>query len=204
MRIHYNAPVVLNFALLCSVVLLLEQTILPGIINFFTIYGVRWEDPFWYISFFSHAIGHGDWNHLISNFTFILLIGPILEEKYGSDRLLVMILVTTFITGLMHVIFVPSTGLLGASGVVFMMILLASFTNAQVGKIPLTFILVAVLFMGKELYMAFGDDQISQFAHIIGGICGAIFGFMFGGRKNVETSNPGTTAVIQGKATKRR
>ena len=70
-----------------------------------------------------------------------------------------------------------NTGLLGASGVVFMLILLSSFTNVKSGNIPLTFILIIFLFMGKEVYTAFSQDNISQFAHILGGICGGVFGF---------------------------
>jgi len=61
--------------------------------------------------------------------------------------------------------------------VVFMMILLASFTNFSKGEIPLTFILVLILYLGRELFNAFGDDNISQFAHIVGGFIGSLFGF---------------------------
>ena len=41
----------------------------------------------------------------------------------------------------------------------------------------MTFILVVILFLGKEVIEALGDDNISQFAHIIGGILGGVFGF---------------------------
>jgi membrane associated rhomboid family serine protease len=73
-----------------------------------------------------------------------------------------------------------STGLMGASGLVFMMILLASFTNHKEGEIPLTFILVLVLFLAKEVVQAFSNDDISQFAHILGGVIGSLFGFIRG------------------------
>ncbi|MBA7616491.1 hypothetical protein ES703_23787 [subsurface metagenome] len=59
-----------------------------------------------------------------------------------------------------------------------MLILLSSFTNIRAGEIPLTFILVVLLFLAKEIITAFTQDNISQFAHIIGGICGSIFGFL--------------------------
>jgi rhomboid protease GluP len=35
-----------------------------------------------------------------------------------------------------------------------------------------------VLFLVKEVSSAFAQDNISQFAHIIGGICGSFFGFL--------------------------
>jgi membrane associated rhomboid family serine protease len=98
------------------------------------------------------------------------------EEKYGSKRLLIMILLTALVTGILNILFF-NTGLLGASGIVFMLILLSSFTNVRNGEIPITFILVAFLFLGKEVLESIQNDNISQFAHIIGGICGSIFGF---------------------------
>jgi membrane associated rhomboid family serine protease len=66
---------------------------------------------------------------------------------------------------------------LGASGIVFMMILLASFTNFRKGEIPLTFILVLIFYVGNEVMSAFRNDGVARFAHILGGFCGSIFGF---------------------------
>jgi membrane associated rhomboid family serine protease len=99
-----------------------------------------------------------------------------LESVYGSLPLLLMIVVTSLVTGALNVILFP-TSLLGASGVVFMMVLLASFTNFNRGEIPLTFILVLVLYLGRELFNSFRSDNISEFAHIAGGFCGSLFGF---------------------------
>jgi len=113
----------------------------------------------------------------MGNFAFVLLLGPILEEKYGSGSLLFMMLITAFVTGLLNVL-VMNTGLLGASGIVFMMILLVSFTNIRSGEIPLTFILIVALYLTREIVNAVRQDTISQFAHIVGGICGSLFGFM--------------------------
>ena len=66
---------------------------------------------------------------------------------------------------------------MGASGIVFMFILLVSFTNSKSGEVPITFILIAILFIGKEVMQSLQNDQISQFAHIIGGVLGSFFGF---------------------------
>jgi uncharacterized membrane protein YdcZ (DUF606 family) len=87
-----------------------------------------------------------------------------------------MIAITAFVTGVLNVLLFRSS-LMGASGVVFMMILLASFTNFSHGEIPLTFILVLILYLGGQLFESFRTDNISQFAHIVGGFCGSLFGF---------------------------
>jgi membrane associated rhomboid family serine protease len=181
MRIKYNAPTVLTFTLICAIVLLLSQTLTPALTkNWFMVLGrgnFHASSFRNWITLFTHIIGHADWAHLISNFTLILLIGPMLEENYGSKDLLLMMTITALVTGVLNVLLFK-TALLGASGVVFMMILLSSFTNFSRGEIPLTFILVLILYMGVQLVDSLGTDNISQFAHIIGGLCGSFFGFL--------------------------
>jgi len=186
MRIKYNAPTVLTFTLLCALVLLLSYTFFPDLIkdwflvpgrNTFQVGSLRnW------ITILTHAAGHKDWAHLINNFTLILIVGPMLEEVYGSKSLLVMIITTALVTGVLNVLFFNSA-LMGASGVVFMMILLSSFTNFSRGEIPLTFILVLILYMFIQLFSANSSENISHFAHIVGGLCGSFFGFFRPQRK---------------------
>jgi membrane associated rhomboid family serine protease len=180
MRIKYNAPTVLTFALASALVLLLSKTLLPGLVeNWFTAPGRGGFSPsrarHW-LGIFTHVMGHANWAHLIGNFSVILLVGPMLEESYGSLSLLLMMAITALVTGVLNVLLFRST-LMGASGVVFMMILLASFTNFSHGEIPLTFILVLILYLGGQLFESFRTDNISQFAHIVGGFCGSLFGF---------------------------
>ena len=186
MRIKYNAPTTLSFAFICAVVLVVSQTLLPSLTE--TWFMVPGKNAFsaarpgdW-IRLFTHVIGHVDWNHLISNFSLILLVGPILEETYGSLSLVGMIAITAFVTGILNA-FLFQTALLGASGVVFMMILLASFTNFNKGEVPLTFILILVLYLGREVFHSFQSNDISEFAHIVGGFCGSLFGFFSPARR---------------------
>jgi membrane associated rhomboid family serine protease len=180
MKLKYNAPAVLTFAVVSAAVLLLSSTIMRGLtVNWFMVPGrggFRPGEPRSWITLVSHVVGHADWNHLFSNFSFILLLGPILEESYGSVSILIMMILTALVTGILNVLIFPSS-LLGASGIVFMMILLASFTNFSRGEIPLTFILVLVIYLGREIFASFSNNNISEFAHIAGGFCGSLFGF---------------------------
>ena len=176
MRISYNAPFTLTFAIICAGVRLIADLV-PGFNSLFTVgTSMDFGNIADYFRLFSHAMGHGDWLHYLGNFTLILLLGPILEEKYGSQKIFLMSFITALITGILNVLFF-STGLLGASGIVFMLIILSSFTNMKKGDIPLTFILVMLLYLGEEILKSFDDDNVSQFAHIAGGIIGAVFGF---------------------------
>jgi len=108
----------------------------------------------------------------------ILILGPMLEERYGGKLLTLTIAITALITGVAHFILFPNEALLGASGVVFAFILMASFTSFRDREIPLTFILVAVLYLGQQIgQMVTDKDNISQLTHILGGITGSVIGY---------------------------
>ena len=177
-KIDYNAPVSLSFALLSLLVLGLGW-VTDGLTTrqLFCVYGSAWSDPLTYVRLFGHVLGHADLSHYMSNMMLLLLVGPMVEEFYGSGRLLIMCLIPAAATGLVDMIVCPHTALLGASGIVFMMIILASMVSYQKGRIPLTFFFVAAMYLGQEIYNAVcTTDDISQLTHIIGGALGLIFG----------------------------
>ncbi|TAF66944.1 MAG: rhomboid family intramembrane serine protease [Cytophagales bacterium] len=183
MKLTYNAPFILTYTFVCLAITAIDQSTDPNFAeSFFMVYPfntayMEFSNPLTYFRLFSHAMGHGGWEHFLGNFSLILLLGPILEEKYGTKQLLSMSFVTALITGILNALLF-NNALLGASGVVFMLILLSSFTNMRAGVIPLTFILVAALFLGKEIYTTLVvTNNVSEFAHIIGGVFGAIFGY---------------------------
>ena len=135
------------------------------------------NDLLTYPRFFTHVLGHSSFAHYSGNITMMLVLGPSLEERYGSRTLLVAMVLTAFISGLLQFIFFPGTALLGASGIVFMMILMASLGGMRSGGIPLTLILVFAIYVGQEIVSAVtATDNISHLTHIIGGICGAVMG----------------------------
>ena len=177
--IRFNAPVILTFALLSLLALLLGNwTNGATTYQYFSVYRASLSDPLTYVRFFGHVLGHADYEHYMSNMLLILLVGPGLEEKYGSGTMVWTIALTALITGLVHFVFFPNTVLLGASGVVFMMIVLSSFTAMRRGEIPVTLILVVIFYLGGEIMDGlFKQDSISQITHIVGGLCGLVFGF---------------------------
>lgn len=111
----------------------------------------------------------------------LLIVGPMLEEKYGSVNLLFVILITAIVTGVVNFVFFPNVRLLGASGVVFAFILLSSFASMRAGSIPMTFLLVAIIYIGGQLYDGiFVQDNVSNLTHILGGAVGSLFGYLAG------------------------
>lgn len=183
MKIKFDSPVILSFSIICAIVYVITGP-LEIMQDSFTLLPVWDFSSFgWYFRLFSHTIGHASTEHLMGNLAFILLIGPIAETKYGSKNLIIMMLTTGLVTALLHLIFFDH-GLLGASGIVFMLILLVSLINFKNKELPLTFILVVIIFIGKEIMSSFEDDGVSHFAHIIGGLTGAVFGFTLGAKKS--------------------
>ena len=176
LRIQYNAPVVLTFAIVCSVVLVVSTLTGDAVVPYFVVGPtMNFGQPADWFRLVSHVLGHDGVGHLMGNMMLLLLLGPILEEKYGSRVLAGMILVTALVTGVLVLLF--HGAVMGASGIVFMLILLSSFTNVREGHIPLTFVLVVVLYLGQEVFNSLRADSVSQLAHIGGGLCGAAFGF---------------------------
>ena len=179
-RIKYNSPVVLTFFFLTLAVLLLSMLTKGASTDLlFCIYRTSFKDPLAYLRIFTHILGHANFAHWAGNMTLFLLLGPILEEKYGSENLLIMMAVVAVLTGIINLILFPDSALMGASGIVFMMMLLSSVVSVSKGEIPLTLIVVAVVYLGQEIYNGlFTADNISHISHLLGGACGGVFGFI--------------------------
>ena len=180
-KIVVNAPVVISFVALMFIATL--AGFLTGGYStrlLFQTYHSSLISPLTYLRLFTHVLGHSGWSHFMGNAAYILLLGPILEEKYGSSALVKVILITALVTGVINYVFFPGIALCGASGVVFAFIILTSFTGFRSGEIPLTFILIAVIFIGQQIGEGiFIRDNISQLSHIAGGVVGAVIGYIW-------------------------
>ena len=179
-KIEINSPVILGYAAISFIVLIFGYATLGSSTKaLFTCYRTSIADPMMYLRLITHVFGHADISHYLNNFFLIMLIGPMLEEKYGSKRLIYMMLITAVVAGIVNVLISPN-GLLGASGIVFMMIVLCSFTSVKSGKIPLTMIIVVIIYIGQEIITGIAvKDNISQLSHILGGLCGIGFGLYY-------------------------
>ncbi len=180
-KITFNAPVVLGIVAV-SLVATISNYVSGGGIGrlLFSTYRASLISPMTWLRAFMHIFGHADWAHFVGNMSYLLLLGPMLEEKYSSATLAGVTAVTAFATSLVNFVLFPNVALCGASGVVFAFILLSSFTSFRQGEVPLTFILVAVFFIGQQLLEGiFVRDNISNIAHIVGGIIGGFLGYQF-------------------------
>ena len=179
-RITFNSPVVLTFVIL-SFAAMVANYLTAGLSNqlLFMTYHSSLASPLTYVRFFTHVLGHSGWSHYIGNMMYMLLLGPMLEEKYGSRAIIELIFITGLVTGLVTWFLFPGIALCGASGVVFAFIMMTSFTGFKEGEIPLTVILVAIIFIGQQGYEGLSVmDNVSNMPHINGGIVRAAAGYV--------------------------
>ncbi len=184
-KVSFNSPVIIGFTCICLASLILSF-ITGGKSNdlVFSVYRSSLLNPLTYVRFVGHVFGHADLNHFMGNIMLILVVGPMLEEKYGSWNMGCIIFITAVVTGVANVLLFPHVQLLGASGVVFALILLSSITGMKSGEIPLTFILVALVYIGEQVYLGIAvNDNVSNFTHILGGGVGSVLGYALNRKK---------------------
>ena len=182
LRLSFNAPAILTFTALCVIVQVISM-LTRGESNrvLFSVYRASLLDPLTWVRCFTHVLGHAGWDHLLGNVMYILILGPMIEEKYGTATTAFIMAATALVIGIINMVFFPGVMLLGASGIVFAFILIASITIREDNTIPVTFILVAILYIGQQIWQGlFSQDNVSQMAHIVGGAVGAVLGFLLG------------------------
>lgn len=183
-KLQLNAPVILGFFFISLLSLVLGfLTSGASTTAAFSVYRASLLDPLTYVRFFGHIFGHANLTHFSSNMLLLLIVGPPLEKLYGSKTIALGIMAAALITGILQFVFFPHTILLGASGIVFMLIMLSSFSGAKTGQIPVTLILVALMYLGQEVYSIFFiRDNVANLIHIVGGICGIGMGLQLRGK----------------------
>lgn len=178
-KIQYNAIVILSYFFICLVILILNKLVQGKLVNnlFSTGRNDSILNPLTYFKLISHSLGHSSWDHLYNNFLKILLIGPLIEEKYGSLNLLIMMILTSLVIGIINRIF-SKNRILGASGIAYMLIVLCSFVNIESGKIPITVVLIILFFVVDEIInlLKRKKDGISHLGHVAGAVCGILLG----------------------------
>lgn len=164
---EYNAVVTLTMFFISLGVLLLDKiTKGKSTRKVFSTERASLLNPLTYIRFFTHILGHADWEHFSNNYLKILLLGPLIEEKYGSVNYLIMILITAFVVAVANYI-KGHVWLKGASCISFMLTVLSAFVNITERKIPITLILIILFYIIDEIKKLKKDDNIAHDSHII-------------------------------------
>lgn len=231
LHLKYDSPVTLTFVLLSTLILALDSFALKGFLttNIFICHGSKavgniaafdYKNFLDYLRLFTHILGSSGWQSLLANSTFILLLGPTLEERYGSPILLLMIVLTSLVGGVLNACLVPFFES-GSQSIVFMMICLAAITAFSKKEIPLSWIIVFVLYFALKLCSSYSDFSSSSsapfslsstssgkkldfiefltlnlntFTSLAAGIVGSLFGFLVSPKKRSSSENSKTSS----------
>lgn len=185
-KLTYDAPVTLSFAILSLIffvvdfyivkqklgtLLLSSPTTPKGTLPFDIKNALSYLRMIFYIFGVSNPIA------FISNLIFILLLGPSIEEKYGSVVIGIMMVVASLFSGVLNACF-RTVSMQGATAIVFMMIFLNAFMSFTKKKVPLSFVVVFALYIIIQIVDNKVNGVVGLFINIAGGLCGSLFAFL--------------------------
>lgn len=197
LKVAYDAPVTLTFVIVCAIIFLLNMllakggksgglqsllaspTTQAGSLPFFV------KQPLSYLRLLLYIFGADQAGApvLFTNLILIMLLGPAMEERYGSVIIGIMIFVSALFSGVLNACFLE-TSLVGAVPLVSMMIFLNAFMSFSKKKFPLSFAAVMVFFVLLQIFSGAGAVRI--IICIAGGLCGSLFAFLTSPKMKAE------------------
>lgn len=186
-RAYALAPLTFTFAIASFLALVANALTRGQLHSLFSAYFTAFSDPLMYARLLSKAFMHANFIHYLRNFSAILILGPIVERRFGSLRLLLMMAATSFITGIVHVSFTRDAMLMGASSITYMLIILACFVNVRERRVPIAALAVGLFYLAAEFWNALTlNDNIAHISHAIAVLCGLGFGYLMAGKANAN------------------
>lgn len=184
-NIDLDAPATVMFALVSLILFALDSFVFKGKLasSFMSSPAASGDFVFTagkvssYFRLILYAFGAVSWEVLITNLVFILLLGPAMEERYGTVIIGIMMIVSTLFSGVLNACFCKES-MQGCTAIVFMMIFLNSFLSFSKKKIPLSFVLVFILFIVREVFVKNPNGVVGIIIGIAGGLCGSLFAFL--------------------------
>lgn len=206
LSVSYDAPVTLTFSLISLLVFIIFQVILKSKNGIITIGAPTmsggespfvFANPLCYFRMIIHVFSAETFAVLISNLMILLLLGPVLEEYYGSVIVGIMMIVSALLSGVLNACFCKHSAT-GSESIVFMLILLNGFISVNKKKIPLASVFVLILFIVGQCKNGVSDGLIIMITNIAGGLCGSLLAFMASPKvratkKNSKSSDKGKT-----------
>lgn len=197
-KFSYDAPVTLTFALISVVIFLLNSfifkqkmdTIIASPTTAAGALAFSASNFMSYLRILLYPFGSISSTALVSNLIFILLLGPSMEERYGSVIIGIMMCVSTIFSGVLTACFC-TISLKGAIPIVFMLIFLNSFMSISKKKIPLSFVMAFILFIVLGISEKNPNGAIGIIINIAGGLCGSLFAFLTSPKARAEKKNKG-------------
>lgn len=186
LKFCYDAPVTVTFSFICILIYILDAFLLKDFLANTILSAPTVGDgilPFSFSQVLSYprlilyVFSSSSLTLLLINLIFILLLGPSIEEQYGSVVIGIMIAVSALFSGVLNACFNKEV-LQGATAIVFMMIFLNGFMAFSKRKFPISFIVVLGLFITLEWVEHKSTGVIWVIINMAGGLCGSLLAFL--------------------------
>ncbi|MBP5568442.1 MAG: rhomboid family intramembrane serine protease [Treponema sp.] len=185
LKFEYDAPVTLSFIVITVLIFVISliakdakiQSLLVAPTN------AAGKAPFSFsniksiLGLFLYIFGGADPALLFTNLLFIALIGPSMEERYGSFIIGIMMFVSALFAGVLNACFCKYP-MSGCSAVVFMLVLLNAMMYFSKNKITGTSVSMIILFILREVYIKNPNKAVGVIIILAGGLCGSLFAFL--------------------------
>mmetsp|Transcript_8770 Transcript_8770/g.18093 ORF Transcript_8770/g.18093 Transcript_8770/m.18093 type:complete len:211 (+) Transcript_8770:24-656(+) len=190
-QLTFSAPVLLTLCLL-SGALLFSAKFSHEAMSLLPLSYYRWDRlTANHLRLLSWPLAHTGFPHFFHNYKMILLLGAPVEGHFGSRIMAWLCFLTSVVCALFHWCMTTNKALMGASGILYMLIGLHTVSGAGgveiVGKgvkVPVTFVLVCVMFLAEEVWLVgTRDDQVSHLTHVVGGVVGVVWGYRWNNKK---------------------
>lgn len=190
----YDSPVSLSFVILSVLILVLDLTVLKLKLNQSILlsptssagaFPFAFSDVKSIFRLFLYIFGGTDKTVFLTNCLLIILMGPEMEERYGSIIIGIMIFVAAFFAGVLNACFCKNP-MSGCNSVVFMFILLDTILTFSKKRIKATSIAIIALFICREVFIGNVNGAVGVMITIAGGLCGSLFAFLASPRARSE------------------
>lgn len=191
LKFIFDSPVVLVFSVVSAVIFISDLILKLNLSEkIFECPGAKsvpafdFKSALSYVKLVIYPFGGENSTSFFLNIGFILLLGPVLEERYGSIMLTLMIFITSLVGGVLTAC-VSTFGISGCGEIVFMMIILSVLSVFIKKQLPVSWIFIFALYLafslfsGKKIsgFMPFMQNNVPVFIQLASGICGSLFGF---------------------------
>ena len=211
LKFQYDSPVMLTFAFITLIIFVLDTFVFKGKLKdtwLITPTAAGGAFPFAFSDFpsilrlFIHIFGYTESSVLICNLIFILLLGPQMEERYGSVIIGIMIFVSSLFSGVLNACFCKNA-VCGAEPVVFMLILLWTMMQLSRSKISASAIAVIALFITMLVFRKNPNGVVGVVVIAAGGLCGSLFAFLTSPKAHKAKKNEDALAEFNDEASPR-
>ncbi len=114
---------------------------------------------------------------LTLNIAILLLLGPRVEERYGSVLLILMFAISSFVAGILSAIFLPLS-IYGLDGIAILLVLLTLFECANLKEISFNYIILLTLLLANSIVLSVQQNYYGILVHYLGSLCAGSFGFL--------------------------